>query len=143
MKKYYVDTCIWLNLFKKEGDATKGKPYWKIAEEFIKYIEKTRNDLIVSTIILKELEHKLGEGIIFAKEYFKQKGFITIIKTENSDYTLARELEKDFGYELGFYDCINIAISRRLDLHLITRDKELLDKAKKLIKANRPEDLIS
>jgi len=33
--KYYLDSCIWLNLLKKEGDASKGKPYWQIAKDFI------------------------------------------------------------------------------------------------------------
>ncbi len=35
MKEYYVETCIWLNFFKKEGDATKGIPYWKLARDFV------------------------------------------------------------------------------------------------------------
>ena len=34
-KEYYIDSCIWLNMFKNEGDSSKGVPYWKIAKEFI------------------------------------------------------------------------------------------------------------
>ncbi|MFC1800816.1 hypothetical protein ACFLYT_02040 [Nanoarchaeota archaeon] len=57
-KSYYLDTCIWLNLFKKEGDAARGTPYWKITEDFIKYIEENNKQIIVSTIVLKELSFK-------------------------------------------------------------------------------------
>ena len=34
-QRYYVDSCIWLNLFKEEGDPTKGIPYWTLAKKFI------------------------------------------------------------------------------------------------------------
>jgi len=33
--QYYVDTSIWLNFFKKEGDPTKGVPYWQLAKAFL------------------------------------------------------------------------------------------------------------
>jgi len=36
---YYVDSCIWLNLFKKEGDVAKGVPYWEITKKFIEFAE--------------------------------------------------------------------------------------------------------
>ncbi|MBI5072415.1 hypothetical protein HZA99_01210 [Candidatus Woesearchaeota archaeon] len=61
MRKYmYVDTCIWLNLFKKEGDATKEIPYWKIAEEFFAQARRTQEiKVFVSTIVFRELSYKL------------------------------------------------------------------------------------
>ncbi len=37
-KSFYLDSCIWLNLFKKEGDSSKGVPFWKIAEDFVNKI---------------------------------------------------------------------------------------------------------
>lgn len=40
MKRFYLDTCIWMNLFKKEGNPEKGVPYWKIAKEFINNLKK-------------------------------------------------------------------------------------------------------
>ena len=45
-KTYYVDSCIWLNLFKKEGDTTKGTPYWKLAKDFLEMIKTKPEELI-------------------------------------------------------------------------------------------------
>ena len=44
-KTYYVDSCIWLNLFKKEGDPTKGAPYWKITQEFLEGVIFSENKM--------------------------------------------------------------------------------------------------
>jgi len=37
-KRYYIDTCIWLNLFKKEVDSKSGIQYWKFAKDLIEEI---------------------------------------------------------------------------------------------------------
>ena len=79
-KEVYVDSCIWLNLFKNEGDPTKGIPYWQLAKNFIDSIEKNDGKIFVSTIILKELQFKLGERFEKVKLFFKETEFIQIIK---------------------------------------------------------------
>lgn len=142
-KSYYLDTCIWLNLFKKEGDPTKGIPYWKIAKEFIKFIEKSDNSIIVSTIILKELSFKLPEKFDFIMEFFDKSSYIKLIKTTPEDYNFARELESNSNFEISFYDCLHIAISKRLNMILVTRDNELLNFADKYIEVKKPEELFN
>lgn len=82
---YYLDTCIWLNLFKKEGDNTKGIPYWKLAEKLIQELDAKKEIIIVSTIVLKELTFKLEEKFDLAKQFFKETKFIQIIKTRDND----------------------------------------------------------
>lgn len=52
-KEYYVDSCIWLNLFKKEGDSTKGVPYWQLTKELAEQIENNKELIFVSAIVLK------------------------------------------------------------------------------------------
>jgi len=57
-KIYYVDTCIWLNLINREGDESKGVPYWKIAEDFLNQIKNNLDiKIIVSDSVLKELSY--------------------------------------------------------------------------------------
>jgi len=141
-KECYVDSCIWLNLFKKEGDPTKGVPYWQLAKEFVELIEDGSGLIFVSTIVLKELQFKLGERFDEVKQFFKEAGFIQIIKTTNEDYNLARELEQQHGF-LSFYDYLHIAIAKRLDIPLITRDTGLMEFAKDQIDVFKPEDLLS
>jgi len=127
-----------LNLFKKEGDASKGVPYWKLAKDFL---EKS-NKLIISTIVLKELSFKV-ENIDKTMKFFKDSEFIEIIKTRSEDYDLARKFEDEEEYKISFYDYLHVAIAKRLNIPLITRDRDLMDFARKQIDVFKPEDLIS
>lgn len=138
-KVYYVDSCIWLNLFKKEGDSTKGTPYWQLAKSFL---EKD-NEIIVSTIVLKELLYKLENKFDEVKQFFQKTDFIKIIKTTSEDYDLARKYENEEELKISFYDYLHVAIARRLNIPLITRDKDLINFANKHIEVYRPEDLLS
>ena len=142
-KSFYLDTCIWLNLFKKEGDPTKGVPYWKIAKEFLEKVMFSEDKITYSGLILKELKFTLKneelfkEKILFFKEEFK------FIKTTEEDYSFARKLESELKYELSFYDCLHIAICKRLNFILVTRDEILIQSAKEHIQVDKPENLIS
>ena len=142
VQKYYVDTSVWLNLFKKEGDETKGIPFWKSAEDFIAYVEQHEGTIFVSTIVLKESYFKLQEKFQVAKDFFKNHKNIKIIKTTNDDYELARRLEQTHSFKLSFYDFLHIAIAKRLSVPLITRDGDLIEVAKELISVKKPENLI-
>lgn len=143
IKKFYVDTCIWLNLFKKEGDSSKGVPYWKIASDFISKIENSQEDIIiVSTIILKELKYKLDKKFNFVQEIFKAKKYVRIIKTTPQDYDFARKIEKDCDYIIRFYDCLHISLSKRNKSILITRDKDLIKIGKEYVEVEKPENLL-
>ncbi|MBW3019361.1 PIN domain-containing protein [Candidatus Woesearchaeota archaeon] len=138
---FYVDSCIWINLFKKEENKSNGKRYWKIAKEFLKIAK--HNKIIISTITLKELSFRLNYKYNIALKFFKHSSNIQIVKTKNSDYNFARKLEFETNCRLSFYDYIHIAITKRLNCILITRDNELITLAKGIIPVNKPEDLIS
>ncbi len=136
-KTYYVDSCIWINLFKKEGDSTKGDPYWKLAKDFI----EDENIIIVSTIVIKELSFKLEEKLKLVMKFFNDNESIKLIKTVPEDYDLARQFEHQEQCKISFYDYLHVAIAKRLNIPLITRDKDLMDFASKHIEVYRPEDL--
>ncbi len=137
-KTYYIESCIWLNLFKKEGDAAKGVPYWKLAEDFL---EKD-NNIIVSSIVIKEISFKIPERIDEVMKFFKENDYIELIKTKPEDYDLARKFENEEEFKISFYDYLHVAISKRLKVPLITRDNELIRFAKKHIEVFKPEELI-
>ena len=143
--KYYLDSCIWLNLLKKEGDASKGKPYWKIAEDFISRVMFSEDEeILYSDFVLKEIEVKLENKKLFEerKAFLEEEMKFISIKAAERDYAFARKLESKLMYELSFYDCMHIAICKRLDLILVTRDKDLIKFAKKFVIVKRPENLI-
>lgn len=140
---FYIDTCIWLNLFKKEGDENKGFPYWKIAQDFIERVMFSNDKIIIySGVILRELQIKLSE-----KEYNKKRDFFEnepkLIKVEvlQEDKINARKLESKYNFEISFYDLIHISIVKRLNIILVTRDKQLINIAKENnVCAKRPEE---
>lgn len=96
-----------------------------------------------SGFILKELkfilnnEELFNEKVLFFKEEFK------FIKTTEEDYSFARKLESELKYELSFYDCLHIAICKRLNFILVTRDEILIQFAKEHIQVDKPENLLS
>lgn len=144
-KTYYVDTCIWLNLFKKEGDPTKGTPYWKLAKEFLEKVMFSEDEIIYSGFVLKEIKYKLNDIKLFNEkhEFLKREPSFRFVKATNEDYLLARTLESEFKFEISFFDCLHVAMAKRLGSILVTRDKALIEAAKKHITINKPENLLS
>lgn len=139
MIQFYVDTCIWMNLFKKEG--TGSYPYWKIAEDFIESTNKfSQNKILLSSFVLKELFYQLGKQNFEEKVGFLKK-ICTLVKGTEEDYLFAQKLEEESLYELSHYDCLHIAICKRLGFILVTRDSALLNFAQKYIIAEIPENL--
>ena len=141
-KRYYLDTCIWLNLLKKEINPKSGVQYWKLAKDFIEKIEDKQEKIVISTIVLKELYYTLKERFQLVNQFFKESDFIEIIKTDPRDYDLARKWEKE-NETLSFYDYLHIAIAKRLNLQLITRDEDLIILAKKHVNVSKPEESFS
>jgi len=121
--KYYVDTCIWLNILKKE------KLFYKSSKELIE-----SNEITISTITLKELSYKINLNNIITQLNFLTK----IEKTKNEDYLLARKYEKENNFNLSFYDYLHVAIAKRLFLPLVTRDRDLIIFAKTHIQVFKP-----
>lgn len=143
-KRYYVDSCIWLNLFKKEINPNGIKDFWKIAEEFI--LEKSENDNIIYTgLVFRELEDKINDVLRYKEKlyFIKEELKCNYVKLTNEDYDFARKLEKEENCILSFYDFLHIAVCKRTDSILITRDNKLIEVSKKYILVFKPEDLIS
>jgi predicted nucleic acid-binding protein len=143
--KYYIDTSIWLNLFKREGDETKGTPYWKIAEDFLKRaVDLEYDEIVYSFVVLRELEIKLNkkEYEKRKKEIMEERKFIRIdVLQEDKDF--ARELESRYDFEVSFYDMIHLAIAKRVSATIVTRDRQLIMICKENhVKAKRPEDIL-
>ena len=56
MTKYYVDSCIWLNLLNREQNKVHGTPVWKIAKEFLK---QHQGKIIISDVVFREIINKV------------------------------------------------------------------------------------
>ena len=145
IKSYYVDSCIYLNLWKEEGDNSKGTPYWRIAKDFFENISlSVDKEVIYSGVVLKELKFNLDKDLFEKKVLLLKKDMsFRLINTSEKDRLLARQLESKFDYEISFYDCVHIAICKRLNAILVTRDKKLIKFARRFIRVLRPEELFT
>ncbi len=140
MTLYYLDTCIWLNLFQKEGDPTKGKPYWEIAEEFI---GEYKGEIAYSGIVLRELEINLEKNDFQRRKKFLEESIFKKILVIEEDKQKARKLESMYGFTISFYDLVHMFTTKRIGAILITRDKQLLRVAKENgVSVKKPEELL-
>lgn len=142
---FYIDSNIWLNLFKKEWSSDGRMPFWKIARDFIDRVMFSENKEIIYTgFVLKELIFIINNEKTYKDifEFLTKESKFRFVKATPQDYDFARKIETEYKYNLSFFDCMHIAICKRLSLTLITRDGLLIKYARKYIKVNRPEELL-
>ena len=144
MGKYYVDSCIYLNLWQKEGDESKGIPYWKLAQEFLDKSDSEGSTIYYSGFILKELKYKLPKDIFREKrKMFNESPFLKRVVIDDLTFREARRLESETEYRHGFYDILHTLLAKRTGSVLVTRDKGLIAFARSLsVVAKRPEELL-
>lgn len=143
MIMYYIDTCIYPNLWKKERDE-EGIDLGDIAKRFFEKIERENIIVIYSDFLEKELRSKLSEEEINKKwMFFKNQENFREVQLEKKEKNLAREIEMELDYSLGFYDIIHMILVKKTNAILITRDKNLLLVAKRYdVEAKKPEYLL-
>ena len=143
MQSYYVDSCIYLNLWRKEV-AFDGFKFWKIAEDFFKFVDGNNAIVYYSGYLLKELSFLLDDSEINKKILlFKKSSNFKKISLSLEDYELARKIEVKIDYELGFFDIIHMLLARKNDSILITRDRKLIEISERYnVKVAKPEELL-
>ena len=143
MRTFYVDACIYLNLWQKEGDERLGVPYWKIAMNFFSKFDDGSAIIYYSGFLLKELKFVMTEEEFNEKSgLFSSSPNFRKLCLSAEELSLARKIESELGYEISFYDIIHMLLAKRSGSALITRDKKLLEIAYRYgVIAKRPEDL--
>lgn len=138
--KYYVDSCIYINLFKKEI-SFHGNSFYNSALKFFEDVEKNNTQIYFSGFILKELRFILESNLFNkARLFLYNNNFKRIIATDK-DYYDARKFEILAKFNIGFFDCMHIVLSQKVNATLVTRDRKLIDFAKNYCKVARPEEL--
>ena len=101
MQSYYVDSCIYLNLWQKEV-AFDGFKFWKVAKHFLEMVEDKKETIYYSGFLIREIK------FILAKEEFKLRrktfdsspNFIKLNLSEE-EFEEARRIEKLSNYKIG------------------------------------------
>ena len=125
---YYIDTCIYLNLWNKEVDG-RGNKLWESAKNFLEKIDNENSIVYYSGFLLKELMFLLStEEYLQKRELFDSSpNFKKIILTKE-EYKLARNMRRVEG--LSFYDVLHMLLAKKTNSILVTRDKILIQFAK-------------
>jgi len=135
---FYVDSCIYINLWQKEV-AVSGKKFWQISENFFKMCDFNNQIIFYSGFVLKELQWVAPgafaeEEAVFADSRFKK--VIALVE----DYEAARKLEAISNFSICFFDCMHVVLAGRMNAILVTRDNDLISFAGNRCKAMKPED---
>ncbi|MEK6864237.1 MAG: type II toxin-antitoxin system VapC family toxin [Nanoarchaeota archaeon] len=123
---YYVDSCIYINLWQNEtGNPL--FPFWKSAQAFLKRCEEEGNLTYYSGYVLKEIEHVLGNEIFIEKReiFLKNQNMIRLFATDE-ELALGRKLEAQLEYSISFFDIMHMILAKRADAILVTRDRKLI-----------------
>lgn len=133
---FYVDSCIYLNLWQKET-ARSGRELWRIAENFFNKCDAYNQAIIYSGFVLKEL--KWISPVAFAEKeaVFADSRFKKVLALVE-DYEAARKLEVLSNFSISFFDCMHVVLSKKMNAILVTRDNALIGFAD--CKVMKPED---
>ncbi len=134
MTKYYVDSCIWLNLLNRERTIIQGLPVWKIAEEFLK---QKKGNIVVSEKIIREISDKIDK-----EQVQEMAKYAETVEMTREEYAFAQESESKEDYNLSFFDCMHIAMCTKKNLILVTRDRELITRGNKYVLTAKPEQFM-
>lgn len=140
MNSYYVDTCIYLNLWKKEVDED-GHNLWEFAKDFFEKADDENSIIYYSGYLLKELMFVLDEDMFINKlELFNFSPNFRRINLTKEEYETAKKIKKEHK-GISFYDIIHMLLAKKTDSVLITRDNLLINLAKKYhLIVKRPEE---
>ncbi len=137
---YYVDSCIWLNLFKNEKSYS-GKDFGKIAKQFFDFSLRNNHEIVLSSFIIREMQFVLSEKD--SKKVIDKIKHTTFFKkhfVSKNEFLFARFLEKEFNYSISFFDCVHLSICMKNNFVLVTRDNLLIKKSNGY--AKKPEELL-
>ena len=141
-KRYYIDTCIYLNLWQKE--EINGIKLWKYAKDFLESIDKKSETIYYSGFIFKELMHILAEEEFQKKKilFESSPNFKKVILSER-EFQIARQIEKETKSSVSFFDIIHMLLAKKTNSILITRDNKLIQISKKYgVEVKKPEELL-
>lgn len=142
MKSYYVDSCIYLNLWQNETDES-GNPLWKYAKEFFEKVEYDSSIIHYSGYLLKELMFVFDEKQFVNKlELFNFSPNFKRLNLTKEEYELAKKIKKE-NLEISFYDIIHMLLAKQTNSILVTRDRLIMQLAQKYsVAAKKPEDTL-
>ena len=137
MKKYYLDTSIWLDLFENRNEPNFPKGEW--AKTLIKKIIENDDKIVYSDINIVELNN-------FGYEFFEIEGLfeelkqvLVFVESNDKEVKLAENISVKRNVPKG--DVLHAIIARNNKATLITFDKHFT-KLSDITEAKTPQEII-
>ena len=122
MKLFYIDSCIYINLWNKEGNEALGIPYWKIALDF--FNKYSCSKIYFSGFILKEL--KEGVSVITVGQLANE-----ITKKLQTQNVFSKNFENNSTTSRYILDNIEIGTTIVLKASRAMKFEEIVEQVKK------------
>lgn len=137
MAKYYVDTCIWIDLV---DDRIRGRRlYGEYAQKFFRQVIDAEQTIVYSDVVEEELSFHYGAHK--SQQIINSVPLLLLERVESTreELLMASRFSKEFGLSLN--DAIHAVITYHHANMIITRDKHFSD-LDKFITVKKPEELL-
>jgi len=133
--KYFIDTCIWRDFYEDRFSKT-GRPLGKYACGLFMRILKNKDQILLSSSIIRELKQRYTEEEIFNLLTLLIKNrTIVRIETTKSECLEARRLS--LNRDIPYIDCLNAIQARNHKALLISQDRHF-DGLSDIVKVIKP-----
>jgi predicted nucleic acid-binding protein len=118
--RYYIDTCIFLNIWKKEVGPDSETPLYETSETFLRHALE-HHTVLISTVTLQELAGNLAptEFNLLSDSLLNRTQVIEIDE---------HAVEKALSVK-HYADTLHLLLARQHNAVLVTRDKRLIQRA--------------
>jgi predicted nucleic acid-binding protein len=133
--KYYIDTCIWIDLFENRKGFN-GEPMGEFADTLLSLISSTNSSIVISDAIVSEISRR---GFLLSLKSIRE--FFNCIEVQST--TAQRFEAKTISLKRGVpkLDALHAILARDQGLLLISRDRHFR-KLMHISPAFKPEELI-
>ncbi len=136
-KRYYLDTCIWMDYFENRMD--KFRPLGEWALMLINKIIEEGDNIIYSDIVEEELKGVYSAETILSIIRIVPSDLVIEVESSLNQLKEAMRLSKELRIPKN--DALHAILARDNDVVLITRDKHFYELAEE-VEIRKPEDLI-
>ncbi|MFH1510312.1 MAG: PIN domain-containing protein [Candidatus Woesearchaeota archaeon] len=135
LKKYYLDTSIWMDYYEDRTDPS--KEIGKMAFDLLAKLLASNRTIVVSTFVLRELEVTYSLDMVRGMTIHFEK---LMEKVSPTDCQLkeAKKIAEQRGIPKG--DAIHAILSRDSKAILVSRDRHF-EKLKDVCEVAKPEDI--
>ncbi len=135
-KKYYLDASIWMDIY-EDRKGYQGEPLGKFAAKFLLDLLKEGARLVISDVLVYELEVYYSSEEINAM-FVPFSSVTEKIRTAKEQYIESKEIAKVRDLPQG--DVLHAIIARDHNLILVGRDNHFM-RLKDICKCVKPEEL--